>query len=202
MPVRGRARARQAGRPRRPRTRRSSDARCAARSSAARRLPHASSTFTTAGGRRLAREQPSLGVEVALHRAVEVEVVLRQVGEHERREAHAVEPAAAPSRARSPRWRSCGRRRRASRLNARCRSIDSGVVRTAGSALAADRGSRSCRGARVAVRPRRAPRGRGTPSSSCRSCPSRRRPGARRSGRPKNSSAARAIATRASGTTS
>ena len=37
------------------------------------------------------REQPALRVEVALHRAVEVEMVLREVREHERREANAVE---------------------------------------------------------------------------------------------------------------
>ena len=45
------------------------------------------------GGRALLGEEPPLGVEVALDRAVEVEVVLGQVREDERREAHAVEPA-------------------------------------------------------------------------------------------------------------
>ena len=42
---------------------------------------------------RLASKSRALRLEVALHRAVEVEVVLRQVREDERREADAVEPA-------------------------------------------------------------------------------------------------------------
>ena len=42
--------------------------------------------------RRRAREEPPLRHVVLLHRAVEVEVVLRQVREHERIEADAVEP--------------------------------------------------------------------------------------------------------------
>ena len=43
-------------------------------------------------GRAAAVEEARLGREVVLHRAVEVEVVLRQVRERRRREAHAVDP--------------------------------------------------------------------------------------------------------------
>ena len=43
--------------------------------------------------RRRAGEEPSLRVEVVVHRPVQVEVVLAQVREHERVEADAVEPA-------------------------------------------------------------------------------------------------------------
>ena len=62
---------------------------------AASRRPYASPTFTAAAAR--LREEPPLRGEVRLHRPVEVEVVLRQVREDERREADAVEAAAAPS---------------------------------------------------------------------------------------------------------
>jgi hypothetical protein len=37
-------------------------------------------------------EQPSLGLEIPLHRLVEVEVILREVGERERPEANPLEP--------------------------------------------------------------------------------------------------------------
>ena len=43
--------------------------------------------------RRLGVEQPRLGVEVVVHRRVEVQVVARQVGEAADREFHAVDPA-------------------------------------------------------------------------------------------------------------
>ena len=60
-------------------------------SSAASRRPHSSPTLTTA--RSACVEERALRGEVLLHRAVEVEVVLRQVREDEHREPRAVEPA-------------------------------------------------------------------------------------------------------------
>ena len=62
-----------------------------ASTSAAMRRPYSSSTFTTDGPGLL--EQPPLGREVGVHRLVEVEVVLREVGEHAAGEADSGHPA-------------------------------------------------------------------------------------------------------------
>src|SRR5207302_1245506 len=86
-------------------------------------------------GRTAVDEQPSLRLEVALHRLVEVEVVLAQVREDERREPHPVEAA----ELRSVR----GRLHRAAAV--------AGVEHLAESALDVDRlGGRTDRGAALA----------------------------------------------------
>ena len=69
-----------------------SGARPRSTSSSASRRPYGSPTFTAAGGGVDAGEQPALRLEVLLHVAVQVEVILREVREDERVEADAVEP--------------------------------------------------------------------------------------------------------------
>ena len=146
-------------------------------------------------------EEPALRLVVVLHRPVQVEVVLREVREHERVEAHPVEPT----------------QRRAVRRGLDRDGLVARVEHLAEEPLQVDRLRRRVRrGPRLpaddpldrADEPRRAAGGvedraqRGRSWSSCRSSPSRRRPRARSLGLPKNSSAATAIAARASSTTS
>ena len=82
-----------------------------ARSAIAR--PASSSTHTTDSGgvrRRSGIEQPRLGVEVVLHRRVEVEVVARQVGEPADREARRRRPGRGSARGWTPPSPRCRRR--------------------------------------------------------------------------------------------
>ena len=69
-----------------------SGARLTSASSSASRRPQTSPTLTAAGGAAAPDEQLPLRREVVLHRLVEVEVILAQIGEDERIKADAVEP--------------------------------------------------------------------------------------------------------------
>ena len=149
-------------------------------------------------------EEPPLRLEVLLHRPVQVEVVLAQVREDERVEAHTVE---APQR-------------RSVRARLDCGAAVSGVehlpeeplqVDRLGrrerrrSRLAAHAATRRCRRARAGDPPRRGSRAAGTPSSSSRSSRSRPRArapsSARRRTRPPRPPSTRArTATRSCGT--
>ena len=129
-----------------------------------------------------AREQAALRLVVVLHRPVQVEVILREVREDERVEAHPVEPV---------QRRAVGRGLDGDASIAR-------VEHLAEQALQVDRlgrrvrrrraprhrrPSRRCRRAPVSGLRPRGRSGAGTSRSSCRSFPSRRRPRARASAR-------------------
>ena len=126
-------------------------------------------------GRRLRpREEPPLRLEVLLHRAVQVEVVLAQVREDEHVEAHAVEP---PQRG-TVRARLDGRAAiaRIEHLPEEALQVDRlGRRERRGTPLASDLPLDRSRRAPAGGRRPRGSRGAGTPSSSCRSSPSRPR---------------------------
>ena len=134
--------------------------------------PYSSSMLTTAtpSSVEVLAEQPRLGVAVRLHRAVEIEVVLRQVGERRDAKAHAVEPPERERvRASPPSPRGCTPAARIS-ASVACSTSGVGVVYGAGRADVAEAIGRPCR-SRPARRRRRAPAPRrGTSSSSCRWC--------------------------------
>ena len=144
-------------------------------SSSASRRPYGSPMLTAAAGGSASgsgsSEEPPLRLEVGLHRPVEVEVILRQVREHERTRSARSRAGAARTHARTPPSRSFDRPRRASRGTSRWRSIASGVVCCDGAALAPDAALDRAEQTRVAGRRRRASRRAGTPWSSSRSSP-------------------------------
>ena len=87
------------------------------------------------------REQPALRLEVLLHRAVEVEVLVREVREHEHCEPERRRAGRAPTRARSPPSRRRGCPASTISRKSRCRSIASGVFSAAGRASSPTRRS-------------------------------------------------------------
>ncbi len=104
--------------------------------------PASSSTHTTEASACVGEsglEQPRLGVEVVLHRRVEVEVVARQVGEAADRELDAVDPAERSARGWTPPSPRCRRRARAITASSACRSGASGVVSALGTSAPAIR---------------------------------------------------------------
>ncbi len=151
-----------------------SGARCVSASSAASRLSPL--VADVHGGRRRVRpdEEPPLGLEVLLQRAVQVEVILGQVREDERVETNPTEPP--EGRAVRGRFDRGAPVPRVEHLPKETLELDRlGCGERRATLLAADDPADGPDQSGPAIRGRRASSAGGRSSSSCRSSPSRRR---------------------------